>query len=105
MPEALTAAEFNADNELIERDGTPLEYDKDGHLLSEGTQGYEWNARGQLASISGAEPASFGYDPFGRRYSKTLEGVTTELLFDGENVAQESVVGSTTATVLARPGT
>ena len=89
LPEAFNAAEYNADNQLVKREGTESSYDKNGNLLSDGASEYAWNARGELTGISGEASATFGYDPFGRRTSKTLGGTTTEMLFDGANVALE----------------
>jgi len=101
LPEALKSAKYNAANQLVEREGKALSYDADGNLTSDGLSEYSWDARGQLAEISGATSASFGYDPFGRRTSKTLGSTTTNLLYDGPNVAQESVGGSVTANLLS----
>jgi RHS repeat-associated protein len=100
LPQALSSAEYNADNELVKRGSAELSYDKEGNLLSDGTNEYSWNARGELTGISGEASASFGYDPFGRRTSKTLGGTTTGLLYDGANVALESEEGTPTAALL-----
>jgi len=100
MPEALKSTEYNAANELVKREGKTLSYDADGNLTSDGSNEYNWNARGELTKISGGTSASFGYDPFGRRVSKTLGGTTTKLLYDGSNVTEESVEGSGTANLL-----
>jgi RHS repeat-associated protein len=99
LPEALSSTTYNAANELTEREGQELSYDADGNLVSEGSTGYEWNARGQLTHIGGEGPTSFSYDPFGRRVSRTVGGQTTESLYDGVNVVEESV-GSTSASLL-----
>ncbi len=101
LPKALASTEYDADNQLVERDGQPLEYDKEGHLVDDGESQYAWNARGELVEISGEKEASFAYDPFGRRVSKTLGGTTTELLYDEDNVVTESEGGSTSGSVLA----
>jgi len=100
LPKVVESAKYNAGNELTEREGKELEYDGNGNLISDGSSKYSWNARNQLTQISGATTASFGYDPFGRRESKTLGGTTTDLLYDGPNVVQESVEGSVTANLL-----
>ena len=100
LPEALGSAKYNAANELTELGGKGLGYDANGELTSDGSSEYNWNARGQLAGISGATSASFEYDPFGQRIAKTLGGTTTDLLYDGPNVVQESVEGSVTANLL-----
>jgi RHS repeat-associated protein len=100
LPEPLGSAKYNAANELTEREGKGLEYDQDGNLTSDEAHEYSWDARGQLTAISGTDSASFAYDPFGRRISKTLGGTTTDLLYDGQNAIQESVKGSVTANML-----
>jgi RHS repeat-associated protein len=50
----------------------------------------------RLASISGAESATYTYDYQGRRSSKTVSGVTTKYLYDGLNLVSESTSGATT---------
>jgi RHS repeat-associated protein len=100
LPEALASTKYNADNELIEREGKELKYDKDGNLTSDGANEYTWDARGQLTGIGGGSSASFSYDPFGKRIAKTLGGTTTDLLYDGFNPVQESIEGSVTASML-----
>ncbi len=100
LPEVLKSTKYNAANALVEREGKKLAYDAAGNLTGDGSSEYTWNARGQLSKISGANTSSFGYDPFGRRSSKTLGGTTTKLLYDGPNVVQESVEGKVTADLL-----
>jgi RHS repeat-associated protein len=104
LPEGLKSTKYNAANELVEREGKALTYDDAGNLTADGTNEYAWNARGQLTKISGSTSASFGYDPFGLRVSKTLGGTTTKLLYDGPNVVQEAVGGSVTANILTGLG-
>ncbi len=100
LPEAVSTLVYNADNELTERGTKHLGYDNDGNLTSDGTNEYTWDDRGQLESISGGSTASFGYDPFGRRSSKTLGGTTTKLVYDGPNVVQETVGGTATGNLI-----
>jgi RHS repeat-associated protein len=96
LPEAISSASYNADNEQTERNGKKLTYDADGNLISDGTNEYKWNARDQLAEISGGATASFVYDPFGRRIEKTIGGNTAKVLFDGPNAVQENQGSATT---------
>ena len=90
LPNAMAGAEYNSANQLIDRGEEELEYDADGNLIKDGASEYDWDARGQLSAITGGASASFAYDPFGRRISKTLSETTTDLLYDGPNVVQES---------------
>ena len=61
---------------------------------------YAWNARNQLAEITGPTTASFAYHPFGRRIEKTLGGKTTKVLFDGANAVQETLGSAPTVNLL-----
>jgi RHS repeat-associated protein len=90
LPETISTAVYNADNQMTERNGKKLTYDADGNLTSDGSLEYNWNARDQLAEITGASTASFAYDPFDRRVTKTLAGTTTKVLYDGPNTVQET---------------
>jgi hypothetical protein len=69
LPQTATGNMFNADNEMIAFNGTPLSYDANGNLTNDGTNTYAWDARNHLISLSGANAASFVYDPVGRRAS------------------------------------
>ncbi len=100
LPEAFSSATYNADNEQAERGSKKFTYDANGNLTSDGTSEYKWNARNQLTNITGTISATYGYDPFGRRTTRTLGSTTTELLYDGPNVVQEIQGGSATANLL-----
>jgi RHS repeat-associated protein len=100
LPEAFSSAKYNADNEQTERGSKKFSYDANGNLTSDGTSEYTWNARNQLTKVTGTIKASYGYDPFGRRTTRTLGSTTTELLYDGPNVVQEIQGGSATANLL-----
>jgi len=68
-------------------------------MTSSGTDGYTWDARNRLVStLSGA---SFQYDAFGRRASKTIGGTTTSFPYDGANAVQEVIGGTNTANSLS----
>jgi YD repeat-containing protein len=82
-----------------------LTYDLNGNLASDGTTTYSWNARNQLAGLSGGTSASFAYDGAGRRRSKTIGGTTTKFLYDGLNFVQEQDgSGTPTANLLTGLG-
>ncbi len=88
LPLAVSQTAYNARDLLAEFGGASLAYDANGNLTSDGTNTYTWNARNQLVSISGGTSASFQYDAFGRRVSKTIGGMT-QYLYDGANPVQE----------------
>jgi RHS repeat-associated protein len=101
IPAAMASATYNAENERTAQGATTLTYDTNGNLTSDGTSTYTWDARSQLASIAGPTTASFGYDPFGRRTTRTVGAATTKFLYDGPNITQEQVGGSATANLLS----
>ncbi len=96
LPSAVSSAQYDADNRLTRWAGVGFTYDSEGNMLSDGINTYSWDARNQLAMVSGATNASFQYDALGRRISKTIGSVTTAFLYDGMNVAQEQSSGSET---------
>ncbi len=87
-PQVASSATYNVNNQLTQWKGATLTYDANGNLTTDGTNTYTWNARNQLVTISGGVSASFQYDPFGRRVSKTIVGMT-QFLYDGVNPVQE----------------
>ncbi|HSB13057.1 MAG TPA: RHS repeat-associated core domain-containing protein [Bryobacteraceae bacterium] len=99
LPQPLASAVYDAANRLTQWGGTTLSYDDNGNLTSDATNSYTWSARNQLASMTGA---SFQYDAFGRRKSKTIGGASTQFLYDGVNVVQE--LSGTTANLLTGLG-
>jgi hypothetical protein len=72
-------------NQLIAWKGTGFKYKANGNLTDDGPNTYTWDARNQLALISGSTSANFTYDPFGRRASRTISGAATSFLYDGIN--------------------
>ena len=74
-------------------------YDAAGNATSRqgsgGNYTFGLNPENRLASISGAETATYTYDYQGRRTSKTAGGVTTTYLYDGLNLVGETAGGTT----------
>ena len=101
LPAAEAGKVYNDNNQITQRGGATLTYDANGNLTSDGTNTYVWNARNQLASISGPGLlASFQYDAFGRRISKTVNGSTIGFLYNASAVVEEIVSGIPVATML-----
>ncbi len=89
LPAALPTPSYNADNEQTVFNGATLSYDANGNLQTDETNTYTFDARNHLTAINGGATASFVYDAFGRRMSKTINGTTTQFLYDGLNPVQE----------------
>ncbi len=89
LPEAVSSAAYNANNQLTQWGLTAMTYDADGNTLNDGMNNYVWDARNRLISADN-NSATFTYDPLGRRVSKTILSTTTGFLYDGANAVQES---------------
>src|SRR5204862_5036755 len=85
---------------LTQWGGSPIGYDANGNITSDSTKTYGWDARNHLASIGRGVTASFQYDPFGRRVSKSVGGSATSYLYDGANAVQELSGSAPTANLL-----
>lgn len=96
LPAAVSAATYDAANQLQTWGDAVATYDPNGNLTSDGSRTLTWNARDQLSTITGNVSASYVYDGVGRRQSRTIAAATTAFLYDGLNVAQERTPGSET---------
>ncbi len=105
LPQAMPSATYDLANRLTNWNGTPLSYNANGNMLGDGANSYAWNARNQLAALTGADLGVFMYDGLGRRAAKSIDGVTTQYLHDGLNPVQElSSTGVATANLLTGLG-
>ena len=85
-------------------------YDDNGNLKNDGTNTYIYDEENRLTMVNGLLSASYGYDAFNRRVSKTVNSVTTYYLsdFDDEiveydgsgNLLAEYIYGDTIDEVL-----
>ncbi len=100
LPQAVAGNTFNADNEMTAFNGTPLSYDANGNLTNDGTNTYIWDARNHLAGMTGSSTAGFVYDGFGRRAQKTVNGASSQFLYDRWNPVQEVQGGTPSANLM-----
>jgi RHS repeat-associated protein len=100
IPSAVATTNYDSSNELMQLGPASLSYDANGNLIADGVNTYSWDARNHLVSISGGVSASFQYDPFGRRVTKTVGNKTTNYLYDVLNPVQELSGGTPEANVL-----
>jgi RHS repeat-associated protein len=94
LPGAVGSASYDAANELTNWNGTPISYDFNGNMLSDGTNAFTWNERNQVATINSV---SLQYDAVGRRVKNTAG---RSFLYDGANAAQELSGSTVTANAL-----
>lgn len=86
---------------------TSYTYDTNGNLTSDGTKTYFWNAQNQLVEVKEGTTttATFEYDGVGRRTEKVASGVAHVYVYDGEDIVEERLSGSTTDTIRYYHGT
>jgi len=104
LPATMASATYDAANQILSWDSNDFTYDSNGSVVSDGVASYTWNARNELASVTGTVNGSFAYDAFGRRRSKTIGGTTTQFLYDGFNPVQELSGGVPTASLMTGLG-
>jgi len=101
LPLSVNQTAYNANNQLTTWGTANLFYDLNGNMTSDGTHSYTWDARNRLKQIDLGNTASFTYDPFGRRATKSIVGTTTTFLYEGANAVQEVIGGTSTANSLS----
>ena len=84
---------YNSSNELTSNSSGSYTYDNNGNTLTDASsKSYTWDFENRmvLAVVPGTGTVSFKYDPFGRRIQKSSPLGTTNYLYDGVNVVEES---------------
>ena len=97
---AVASAAYDAANEQTAFAGATLTYDANGNLTNDGVNTYQWDARNRLMGISGGTIAAFNYDALGRRTTKVMGSVTSQFLYDGNDIAAEIGSGAVGANYL-----
>jgi RHS repeat-associated protein len=104
LPAAVSGNTYDAGNRLTAWGTDTLGYDDNGALASQSSSSlsYVWDERGHLSQVlsGGSALASYQYDAFSRRITKTVGGSTTAFLHDGWQVIQELAGGIPTANLL-----
>jgi RHS repeat-associated protein len=67
----------------------PLGYDGNSNLQNDGTLTYQYDDENRLIGTSGAATSSFVYDPRGRLFQSTVNGIKTHFVYDGDALALE----------------
>jgi len=77
-------------NQYSDVGGATYGYDLNGNLIFNTVNNYTYDAENRLSSFNdGVTNASYEYDAFNRRVSKTVDGVTTQFVYDGDEVIAE----------------
>lgn len=85
---------YNTNNQFTHYNSTDFTYDNNGNTISktttDGTTTYAWDYENRLTTINHQlSTINCSYDPFGKRLSKTVDGVTIYYLYDNEDIIAE----------------
>ena len=80
----------NSLNQYTSVNGTAYSYDGNGNLTSDGTNTCAYDAENRLVRVvNGSYTLTNLYDGLGRRVAKTVNGVSTSYVYDGDQVIME----------------
>ncbi len=69
--------------------GRALDYDANGNLTRDGSMTYTYDMENRLVKTTGGATSTFTYDPLGRLFNATVNGTTTQFLYDGDALVAE----------------
>jgi|GEM_PF-3469134 len=80
-------ASYDAQDRLIELDGTPYEFDADGFLIQRGDMTLKYSATGELLEVSwpDSKAIQYTYDSMNRRVARTDEKGNEQYLYGNPN--------------------
>ncbi|MHC4620384.1 MAG: RHS repeat-associated core domain-containing protein [Planctomycetota bacterium] len=84
----LTTYERNQLNQYTSVAKVAYGYDDNGNLTGDGTNAYTYDAENRLTGVTNLS-ATYTYDAQGRRVSKTVDGIETRYVYDGDQVICE----------------
>src|SRR3972149_5130553 len=93
LPAAVSSSAYAAANRQLAFGGKTMIFDANGNLTTitepGGTTTFTWDARDRLIGVeTPGTLASFAY-AFGRRLGKTVNGASTQFLYDGFDITQQ----------------
>jgi RHS repeat-associated protein len=69
-------------------------YDAAGNVTNDGAHSYTYDAENRLVSVDGGSTAVYGYNHANRRIKKTVGGVTTHCVWEGNQIIAENTASS-----------
>ncbi len=100
LTDATASYSYDAAHRLLSKTGVSYTWDANGNLTTKTVKGkgkkgttttYHYDGDNRLVQVTsgGSTLASFTYDPFGRRVSKTTSAGTVYFVYDGEDILAE----------------
>lgn len=110
LPQARTISAANEANRIAQFGAASFSFDSEGQTTTktsgQGPTSFDWDARGRMtrAALPNLQAASYSYDALGRRVSRTVNGVTTRFLYDGQDVVLDKGSDGSSVDYLNGPG-
>lgn len=110
LPTAKTVNAADAANRIPRFGSAAYTFDEEGQTRTktdgQGTTTYDWDARGRLAKVTlpNGQVANYAYDALDRRTGRTAAGLTTNFLYDGQDVVLDRGTGGLLVDYLNGPG-
>ena len=76
-------------NQYVTAAGQTLTYNGNGALTSDGARTYTYDAANRLLTAQNGQSATYAYDPFDRRRSKTVDSQAVTFIYDGDQIIAE----------------
>ena len=76
-------------NQYVTAAGQNLTYNGNGALTSDGARTYTYDAANRLLTAQNGQSATYAYDPFDRRRSKTVDSQAVTFIYDGDQIIAE----------------
>ena len=76
-------------NQYVTAAGQNLTYNGNGALTSDGTRTYTYDAANRLLTAQNGQSATYAYDPFDWRRSKTVDSQAVTFIYDGDQIIAE----------------
>ncbi len=110
LPTAKAAAAADSANRVSRFGQAGYTFDEEGQTRTktdnQGTTIYDWDARGRLNKVTlpNGQAVNYGYDAMGRRNGRTAGGLTTNYLYDEQDIALDQGAGGNAIDYLNGPG-
>ncbi len=90
QPKVATSYSSNSLNQYTQVGSVTPGYDLNGNLTSDGTFAYQFDEENRLRqAVGNGQTVTYGYDPLGRRRSKSVNGTITYFVYDDQNELTE----------------
>jgi RHS repeat-associated protein len=110
LPDSVNIPAADPNNRITQFGSDTLSFDDAGEVISRNTTAgitqYHWDARGRLIEVDlpSGQVVTYGYDALRRRISKTINGITTNFIYNTKDIVLETTSAGSVIDYLNGPG-